>query len=112
MFPFEVYFLYTWDLRGWVEEDRKIDLAINPITRARPRARVVFDPILGLPFVAVLAIAIVILEESMIRLDLDRLQSLSCQDRVITPFPSGILLPQILVLRIKPGGTFSPPTCC
>ena len=112
MFPFEVYFLHTWDLRGWVEGDWDVDLAIDPRTRARPRARVVFGPILVPAFVAVLATVIVILKENMIHLGLDRLQSLSCQDRVITPFPSGILLPQILVLRIKPGGTFSLPTCC
>jgi hypothetical protein len=90
-----------------VEGDRDVDLAIDPRTRARPGARVVFDPILVPAFVAVLVIAIVVFEQTI-----DRLQSLPGQDRIITPFPSGILLPQILVLRIKPGRTFSPPTCC
>jgi hypothetical protein len=90
-----------------VEGDWDVDLAINPRTRARPGTRVAFDPILVLAFIAVLAIVIVILKQTI-----DGLQSLPGQDRVITPFPSGILLPQILVLRIKPGGAFSPPTCC
>jgi hypothetical protein len=72
----------------------------------------VFEPVLVPASVAVLTIVIAILKENMIHLDLDRLQSLSCQDRIITPFSSGILLPKILVLRIKPGRTFSPPTCC
>jgi hypothetical protein len=107
VFPFEVYFLYTWNLRGWVEGEWDVDLAINPRTGTRPGAGVVFEPILAPAFVAVLVIVIVFFEQTI-----DRLQSLPGQDRIITPFSPGILLPQVLVLRIKPGRTFSPPTCC